>query len=280
MLKNLFKAAKNILKSPVGGALIGAAIPGLGKFDALKGIAPFFESKLGSGLTSAGIAALMGANPRQAIASGALGALVNQGQMFPQIGEGQGQGGGVVDLITGIFKKPEVPTLGEYAKETIKTLGFDPESETGKALLIEQFPSIQNSYQEKYSNVESLFEKSLPYLTAAGGLYAMNQMQEDRPEYDVSQNPYMYAQGGGVQNFAMGGTSEFPRMYGTIKGPGDGQSDSIPAMLSNDEHVLTKREVETIGMMAGGDVDTGHKILKDVRTQIDDIGEQMGVSKV
>jgi len=69
-------------------------------------------------------------------------------------------------------------------------------------------------------------------------------------------------------------------MYGTIKGPGDGQSDSIPAMLSNDEHVLTKREVETIGMMAGGDVDTGHEILKNVRTEIDDIGEQMGVSKV
>jgi hypothetical protein len=275
MLKNLFKAAKNILKSPVGGALIGAAIPGLGKFDALKGIAPFFQSKLGSGLTSAGIAALMGANPRQAIASGALGALVNQGQMFPQMGEGQGQGGGVVDLITGIFKKPDAPDRSQYILDSIG-LFQEKNVPITDALIAE----IGADYDRKFSDKESLFEKSLPYLTAAGGLYAMNQMQEDRPEYDVSQNPYMYAQGGGVQNFAMGGTTEFPRMYGTIKGPGDGQSDSIPAMLSNDEHVLTKREVETIGMMAGGDVDTGHEILKNVRTQIDDIGEQMGVSKV
>lgn len=275
MLKNLFKAAKNILRSPVGGALIGAAIPGLGKFDALKGIAPFFQSKIGSGLTSAGIAALLGANPRQAIASGALGALVNQGQMFPQMGEGQGQGGGILDAVTGLFKTPDAPDRSQYILDNI-SLFQEKNVPITDALIAE----IGADYDSKYSDRESTFQKSLPYLAGIYGLYELNKAQADQPEYDVSQNPYMYAQGGGVQNFAMGGTTEFPRMYGTIKGPGDGQSDSIPAMLSNDEHVLTKREVETIGMMAGGDVDTGHEILKNVRTEIDNIGEQMGVSKV
>lgn len=278
-LKQIFKAAKDIFKSPVGGAIVGGLIPQLQGISGFGGMMDIFNTKAGRGLTSAGIAALLGANPQQALASGALGALTGQGQMFPTMGETEAKGGGIIDLITGIFRKPKVPTLGEYAKETLEMMNLDPDSEDGKSFLIEQFPSIQNSYQEKYGNQESLFQKSLPYLTLAGGLYAMNKAREDRPEYNIQDNPFLYAQGGGVGAFAMGGTPEFPRLTDDVKGPGDGQSDSIPAMLSKDEHILTKREVETIGRMAGGDVDTGHEILKNVRTEIDDIGAQMGVNK-
>ena len=129
--------------------------------------------------------------------------------------------------------------------------------------------------------MESSFEKSLPYLAGAGGLglqlYAAKQAMDNRPQYDMQSNPYM-AQGGGVQAFAQGNEVDFPRMTGDIKGPGDGQSDSIPAMLSNDEHVVTKQEVETIGKMYGGEVDTGHDVLYAMRGGIKDLGDQMGVS--
>lgn len=93
--------------------------------------------------------------------------------------------------------------------------------------------------------------------------------------------------GGGIQSFKFGGTDgsaeQFPydqakKFTGTVKGPGDGQSDDIPAFLSNDEHVVTKQEVETIGKMLGGDVDTGHEALYAMRGGIKKLGDKMGVS--
>lgn len=88
---------------------------------------------------------------------------------------------------------------------------------------------------------------------------------------------FSFRQGGGIQGFAMG-SPQFPRMTGDIKGPGDGQSDSIPAMLSNDEHVWTKQETETLGKMFGGDVNTGHQVQYALRDKIKQIGDKMGVS--
>lgn len=141
--------------------------------------------------------------------------------------------------------------------------------------------AITEDYTKKYSNMESGFAKSTPYLAAGLGTYlqykAMKDAQDNRPTYDMSANPYM-AQGGGVQAFAQGNEVNFPRLTGDVKGPGDGQSDSIPAMLSNDEHIITKHEVETLGKMYGGDVDTGHDVLYAVRGGIKDLGDQMGVS--
>lgn len=93
--------------------------------------------------------------------------------------------------------------------------------------------------------------------------------------------------GGGIQSFKFGGTDgsaeQFPydqakKFTGTVRGPGDGQSDDIPAFLSNDEHVVTKQEVETIGKMLGGDVDTGHEALYAMRGGIKKLGDKMGVS--
>ena len=93
--------------------------------------------------------------------------------------------------------------------------------------------------------------------------------------------------GGGIQSFKFGGTDgsaeQFPynkakKFTGPVRGPGDGQSDDIPAFLSNDEHVVTKQEVETIGKMLGGDVDTGHEALYAMRGGIKKLGDKMGVS--
>ena len=46
---------------------------------------------------------------------------------------------------------------------------------------------------------------------------------------------------------AQGGTVNYPRRIGQITGPGTGTSDSIPAMLSNGEFVMTKKAVDGAG---------------------------------
>jgi hypothetical protein len=60
-------------------------------------------------------------------------------------------------------------------------------------------------------------------------------------------NPYMYSFA--PQRFAAkGGISDiYPRKTGEISGPGTGTSDSIPAMLSDGEFVLTAKAVKGIG---------------------------------
>jgi hypothetical protein len=268
MLKDIFKAAKDVLKSPIGGAILGAAVPSLGKVEGLKGIMGLLDSRAGRGLTSAGISALLGGNPQQAIASGLVASALGEGGILP---EG--------DSFANFFKTPKAPEFSTYLQEQMEKIPLEMRDTDEKNNAIVN--AITEDYTKKYSNMESGFAKSTPYLAAGLGTYlqykAMKDAQDNRPTYDMSANPYM-AQGGGVQAFAQGNEVNFPRMTGDIKGPGDGQSDSIPAMLSNDEHVVTKQEVETIGKMYGGDVDTGHDVLYAIRGGIKDLGDQMGVS--
>ena len=259
MLKNIFKAAKDVLKSPIGSAIIGSAIPGLSKIPGIDKLSGFGgvldlleDSRAARGLTAGGISALLGANPTSALASGLLAGSLGGGDLF-------GGDGTIQDKLSGFFKTPEAPDRTKFISDNIKIFQ-DQGLEITDALISQ----IGEDYDSKYKDMESSFEKSLPYLAGAGGLglqlYAAKQAMDNRPQYDMQSNPYM-AQGGGVQAFAQGNEVDFPRMTGDIKGPGDGQSDSIPAMLSNDEHVVTKQEVETIGKMYGGDVDTGHDVL-------------------
>jgi hypothetical protein len=276
MLKNIFKAAKDVLKSPIGSAIIGSAIPGLSKIPGIDKLSGFGgvldlleDSRAARGLTAGGISALLGANPTSALASGLLAGSLGGGDLF-------GGDGTIQDKLSGFFKTPEAPDRTKFISDNIKIFQ-DQGLEITDALISQ----IGEDYDSKYKDMESSFEKSLPYLAGAGGLglqlYAAKQAMDNRPQYDMQSNPYM-AQGGGVQAFAQGNEVDFPRMTGDIKGPGDGQSDSIPAMLSNDEHVVTKQEVETIGKMYGGDVDTGHDVLYAMRGGIKDLGDQMGVS--
>ena len=66
------------------------------------------------------------------------------------------------------------------------------------------------------------------------------------------QVPRTYAQGGAVnpmapRQFKHGGETHYPRKTGPINGPGTGTSDSIPAMLSDGEFVMTARAVRNAG---------------------------------
>jgi hypothetical protein len=93
-------------------------------------------------------------------------------------------------------------------------------------------------------------------------------------------NPYMYsnlmqpmqtfAQGGNV-NPPMGGLASlaqggYPRRTGQISGPGTEKSDSIPAMLSDGEFVMTAKAVRGAGK---GSRRAGAKKMYDLMHQLE-----------
>ncbi len=69
-----------------------------------------------------------------------------------------------------------------------------------------------------------------------------------------------------VMMMAEGGTSEFPRKTGEISGPGTGTSDSIPAMLSDGEFVMTAKAVKGAG---GGDRMQGARKMYEMMDQLE-----------
>ena len=77
--------------------------------------------------------------------------------------------------------------------------------------------------------------------------------------------------------YAQGGDTKFPRKTGMIDGPGTGQSDSIPAMLSDGEFVMTKQAVIGLG---NGSRDKGTKKLYSFMDQMEDKAKDMGIGKL
>ena len=82
---------------------------------------------------------------------------------------------------------------------------------------------------------------------------------------------------GSPVGYAQGGGTEFPRKTGMIDGPGTGQSDSIPAMLSDGEFVITKQAVVGLG---NGSRDKGTKKLYSFMDQMEDKAKGMGIGKL
>lgn len=80
---------------------------------------------------------------------------------------------------------------------------------------------------------------------------------------------YEFARGGGTRKRGRSrlGMSLAAKM-GTVKGPGSGTDDAIPAMLSDGEHVL---DAEVVNMIGDGSSDEGHrrieKMKRDVRAK-------------
>ena len=84
----------------------------------------------------------------------------------------------------------------------------------------------------------------------------------------------------GLPTAATGGSKEdiqnFPRKIGQISGPGTGTSDSIPAMLSDGEFVMTKRAVAAAG---GGSVRKGAKQMYTLMRGLENKGKQLGIGR-
>jgi hypothetical protein len=80
-----------------------------------------------------------------------------------------------------------------------------------------------------------------------------------------------FSGGGGIgalspSSFAQGGNTHYPRRTGPIDGPGTGTSDSIPAMLSNNEFVFTAKAVRAAG---GGSARQGAKRMYALMHQLE-----------
>jgi len=77
---------------------------------------------------------------------------------------------------------------------------------------------------------------------SAGGIY---QPYNNSNMYtNLLAPPRRYADGGGIAALGKGG---YPRRTGQISGPGTEKSDSIPAMLSDGEFVMTAAAVRGAG---------------------------------
>ena len=78
----------------------------------------------------------------------------------------------------------------------------------------------------------------------AGGIYQPYNNPSMYPSLAPPQFPIRYAAQGGIAGLAAGG---YPRRTGQISGPGTAKSDSIPAMLSDGEFVMTAAAVRGAG---------------------------------
>ena len=114
-------------------------------------------------------------------------------------------------------------------------------------------------------------------------------MSEDEKDlfYDPNKNPYLKS-GSADKDFFEdinpyysmnkgGGVMDFPEKEGMINGPGDGQSDDIPAMLSDGEFVMTKQAVMAAG---NGNRNEGTKKMYDMMYSLEDKARNMGIGRV
>ncbi len=302
MFKKIFSAAKNLLRSPVGqvgiGLLLPQFAPALGtmaKAGGLKGLVGGIGSFAAANpmLTQAGLGLLAGDKPANVLRNVAYGSI---GQGIDALGKGntfmsgvqKGFGitpagatdpiikGGIVDSVSG---KVIPGTEGQ---------GFPIRTgEVAKPGLLERIAGgLINE------NETDFFAKYSPLLKlgAVGATIASAVMSEDEKDlfYDPTKNPYLKS-GSADKDFfedinplyaatmKRGGVMDFPEKDGMINGPGDGQSDDIPAMLSDGEFVMTKQAVMAAG---NGNRNEGTKKMYDMMYSLEDKARNMGIGRV
>tara|TARA_R100000908_G_scaffold64794_1_gene50022 strand:+ start:269 stop:1159 length:891 start_codon:yes stop_codon:yes gene_type:complete len=295
MLKKIFKAAKDIIKSPVGQIGIGLLLPGMagmagagGLKGVLGGIGSFAAR---SPMLAQGALGLLAgdkpANVLRNMAYGtALGGISNLGQPGGFMGGARQSLGMQPTSIAPASVQPKVNQ--GYISE-----GADFSQINNPKTIVEQAAKEGPSFLEKLGLVnpegKDFFEKygSLVKLGTVGASIAAAALGEDQAAdlYDPNKNPYLTS-GSGSKDFYEGinpiysakggGISDFPRKTGMIDGPGDGQSDDIPAMLSDGEFVMTKQAVMAAG---NGDRDKGTKQMYAMMNGLENKAKEMGIGK-
>lgn len=131
-------------------------------------------------------------------------------------------------------------------RATLETKGFDPAD-------IETVVALFDQVGKKPPNIKV---KSNAKAEARAAQAAMNSVKNVSRTITITRRTVTKPAGGGaliggtLHSFADGGfpwDSGAPRARGAIRGPGTGTSDSIPAMISNGEHVLTADDVKKAG---------------------------------
>ena len=288
MFKNIFKAAKNLVKSPVG--QLGISL-----------LAPAIAPAISPALLAGGIGLLGGAKPEDVLRGVALGAGT------AALTGGMTGRGGVSEFFMG---QPQTTSVGSALKQpsrfqnmqsqmqdlgrsTFEPTLLDRAIEEGPSLL-EKLGFVKNQTiitnpdgSQSVVPVTDFFEKYSPLLklgTVGASIAAAALGEEEaRAIYDPEKNPYLtgqvkitdaytpagFAEGGGI--------SDFPEKDGMINGPGDGQSDDIPAMLSDGEFVMTKQAVMAAG---NGDRKQGTKAMYNIMNSLEDKAESMGIGRL
>jgi len=279
MFKNIFKAAKNLVKSPVGQLGISLLAP--------PGISP--------ALLAGGIGLLGGAKPRDVLQGLALGAgtAALTGGMTGRGGVGEffmGQPQVAANQIAPAIQQQGLsararPTVGGAMGQeaTDATLGINRVLSD----VVEKGPSLLENIGLVDPNETDFFKKysSLLKLGSVGASIAAAALGEDQASliYDPQKNPYLtgqvkitdaYTPAGFKQG---GGINDFPEKDGMINGPGNGQSDDIPAMLSDGEFVMTKQAVMAAG---NGDRDKGTKAMYSMMNNLEDKAQSMGIGRI
>jgi len=299
MFKKIFSAAKNLLRSPVGqvgiGLLLPQFAPALGtmaKAGGLKGLVGGIGSFAAANpmLTQAGLGLLAGDKPENVLRNVAYGTALGGIQNL-------GQPGG---FMSGA-KEYLGMTPQSVSQVPVKSSDFDSEMQkeidagtlTRNTLPQVEKPGILESIGKSLINEgeTDFFAKYSPLLKlgAVGATIASAVMSEKEKElfYDPTKNPYL-ASGSANKDFFEninpyysmnkgGGVMDFPEKDGMINGPGDGQSDDIPAMLSDGEFVMTKQAVMAAG---NGDRDEGTKKMYDMMYSLEDKARNMGIGRV
>ena len=299
MFKNIFKAAKNLVKSPVGQLGISLLAPAIAP-----GISP--------ALLAGGIGLLGGAKPQDvlrgvALGAGTAGLMGGRGgisdffmgqpqaaarQIAPAI-----QGGGI--SISGPKQlgvpgsaMPTIPSgadmTGTIGGNLIESAASEGSGFLDKLKLVKDTKIITNpDGSQSVVPVTDFFEKYSPLLKlgTVGASIAAAALGEDQASmiYDPQKNPYLtgqvkitdaYTPAGFKQG---GGINDFPEKDGMINGPGNGQSDDIPAMLSDGEFVMTKQAVMAAG---NGDRDKGTKAMYSMMNNLEDKAQSMGIGRI
>ena len=285
MFKKIFKAAKDLIRSPVGQIGLGILVPGLaGSSNALlSGIGAF--AKTNPALFQAGLGLASGAKPEDVLRNVAFSAGTSalRGGMSGQGGVSEffGMGQPAQNIGGALNVKPDVNMDGGYLGENFINKAPVRSSimeEVKKPGVLESLGLVNTgeglNFFEKYAPLVKLGGIGFSVAAAALG------EEQAKALYDPNKNPYLTGdtkitdvytpmnQGGGVM--------DFPEKDGMINGPGDGQSDDIPAMLSDGEFVMTKQAVMAAG---DGDREKGTKKMYDMMYSLQDKAENMGIGK-
>ena len=149
--------------------------------------------------------------------------------------------------------------LGLIAPDQLSTVFGQSVTDYIAANPDDKYSQYVSNYQNKPTGPGSMRPTDPPPL--------LQPRQVETPDYVGNMKPKLLANGGmtsgGIANLAQGG---YPRRNGQIDGLGTGTSDSIPAMLSDGEFVMTAKAVQGAG---GGSRRDGAKKMYALMHQLE-----------
>jgi hypothetical protein len=182
-----------------------------------------------------------------------------------------------------VLSNPDAFSIGEVqtANSILNPAAVKDTGMLGKSLNTMALASIPLSYMDAKAQAQAMGDvdpnalnpfyyqnpEEFQLSNVANGPYYYPELQEQFG-VPVDQLPTEFirsAEGGTVQ-LADGTRKNFPRRTGPINGPGTGKSDSIPAMLSDGEFVMTAEAVRNAG---GGDRRKGAKRMYDTMKNLE-----------